>query len=69
MPTATPFARRLADLRTAAGLTAAQLADRAGLSRQAVWRLEEGRREPSWASVVALAEALGVSTERFRGEK
>jgi transcriptional regulator with XRE-family HTH domain len=29
-------------------------------------RLERGNRSPSWETVLALADALGVSTEAFR---
>jgi transcriptional regulator with XRE-family HTH domain len=60
-----PFGRRLRELREAAALTQAQLADRAGMHPQAVVKLERGEREPSWASAVALAEALGVDCRAF----
>jgi len=42
------------------GLTGAQLAERAGLAPSAVSQIETGRRVPSSASVVKLAEGLGV---------
>jgi transcriptional regulator with XRE-family HTH domain len=61
-----PFARRLKVLREGAGLTQSQLAERAGLHLGAVFKLEQGRREPSWATVQALCVALGVSCEEFR---
>jgi transcriptional regulator with XRE-family HTH domain len=63
---ATSFAARLKMLREGAGLTQAQLAERAGLHLGAVFKLEQGRREPSWATVQALCDALGVSCEKFR---
>lgn len=47
------------------GLTLAELADRAGLHLQAVARLERGEREPSWATAVALAVALGLTPNDF----
>jgi transcriptional regulator with XRE-family HTH domain len=62
------FAGRLRELRGAAGLTQEQLAERAGVKRDAVARWERGNREPSWSNVVALADALAVSTEAFRQE-
>jgi transcriptional regulator with XRE-family HTH domain len=61
----TPFARRLRQLRDAAGLTQAQLAEKAGLHRQGVAKLETGEREPAWGTVQALAKALGVSCSSF----
>jgi transcriptional regulator with XRE-family HTH domain len=62
------FPARLRELRGQAGLTQDQLAERAGVKRDAVARWERGAREPSWSNVVALADALGVSTELFRQE-
>jgi transcriptional regulator with XRE-family HTH domain len=62
------FAERLRELRNRAGLTQEQLAERAGVKRDAVARWERGTREPSWSNVVALADALAVSTEAFRQE-
>ncbi len=61
-----PFALRLKALREAAGLTQSQLAERSGLHLGAVFKLEQGKREPSWATVQALCDALGVSSEEFR---
>jgi transcriptional regulator with XRE-family HTH domain len=60
------FAGRLAELRTAAGLTQQQLAEKAGLHRVEVAKLEGGDRSPSWETVLALCVALGVSCEAFR---
>jgi transcriptional regulator with XRE-family HTH domain len=60
------FAGRLRELRGGAGLTQGQLAERAGVKRDAVARWERGTREPSWSNVLALADALAVSTEAFR---
>jgi transcriptional regulator with XRE-family HTH domain len=62
------FAHNLYRLRTAASLTGAELADAAGLTRQAIALLESGQRAPSWATVCALADALGVATDEFRAE-
>lgn len=63
---ATGFAARLRELRLAASLTQADLAERAGLHLHGLTKLEQGDREPSWATAVALADALGVSCEEFR---
>jgi transcriptional regulator with XRE-family HTH domain len=59
------FAARLKGLREAAGLTQPQLAERAGMNQYGIAKLEQGVREPSWATVQALAAALGVSCEAF----
>jgi transcriptional regulator with XRE-family HTH domain len=59
------FGVRLRELREAAGLTQAQLAERAGLHPQGVVKLERGEREPAWSTLLALADALGVSVSAF----
>jgi transcriptional regulator with XRE-family HTH domain len=61
------FAERLRELREAAGLTQAALADASGLSLGAVRNYEQGIREPYWSAIFKLADALGVSCEAFRG--
>jgi transcriptional regulator with XRE-family HTH domain len=60
-----PFGRRLAQIRTAKGWSRNELARRSGLNRQSIDRWESTDTEPIWSSVVALARALGVSTEEF----
>jgi transcriptional regulator with XRE-family HTH domain len=59
------FAARLRTLREAAGLSVAELASRAALQRQTVYKLEGGEREPSLVTAVALARALGHSVAVF----
>jgi transcriptional regulator with XRE-family HTH domain len=59
-PPDTRFATRLRAIRTELGLTLAELSDRAGMHLQSIAKLESGQREPSWATVQALARALGV---------
>jgi predicted ATPase/DNA-binding XRE family transcriptional regulator len=57
-----PFGERLRRLREAAALTQQELAERAGLTGQAVGALETGRRRrPYPATIRALADALGLS--------
>jgi len=63
------FAERLKELRLAAGLSQAELAERAGLNRFGVAKLEQGVREPTWATVLELARALEVSVADFVPEK
>ena len=57
----------LRGLREAKELTQTQLADSAGMHRQAIAKLERGEREPQWPTVIALAKALGVTCEAFTG--
>ena len=52
---------RIRKLRSQAGLTQAQLADRAGLSDEFMSRLERGKKSPSLATAGRIAEALGVT--------
>lgn len=61
----TAFGSRLRAIRTAAGMTLAELADKAGLEANALARLERGEREPMWPTVLKLAEALGVTPDAF----
>lgn len=65
MATADDFAQRLRELRTAAELTQRELATRAGMTEGGVRDLEQGRRKPTWATVLALASALGVEVGAF----
>jgi transcriptional regulator with XRE-family HTH domain len=60
------FAARLRHLRESAGLSVAALAERAGLSRMAVHRYENGRI-PSLAVAERLAKAFGKSLRVFEG--
>lgn len=59
------FGGRLRELREQAGLTQLQLAERAGLHRQSIAKLELGERRPAWPTLLALAKGLGVSVESF----
>jgi transcriptional regulator with XRE-family HTH domain len=60
------FARRLRELREAAGLSRKELAGRAGLKSEAgIRNLEQGLRLPTWPTVVALSKALGVPCDAF----
>jgi transcriptional regulator with XRE-family HTH domain len=61
----TGFAGRLRELRADAGLTQAELADRAGMHLRGLTKLEQGEREPAWGTVLDLARALGVEVGAF----
>jgi transcriptional regulator with XRE-family HTH domain len=62
------FAGRLKELREQTGLTQQGLGERAGLSKGGIADLEQGRREPTWATVIALSQALGVACTAFLQE-
>lgn len=54
---------RIAALRREAGMSQAELARRLQISPSAVGMYEQGRREPSVDTLVAMAEAFGVTTD------
>lgn len=55
-------ATRMKELRTRAGLSQAALAKKSGLSLGSLRNWEQGRRAPSVAAVIVLAQAFGVPT-------
>jgi transcriptional regulator with XRE-family HTH domain len=63
-----PDAAELERLREAAGLSQPGLAELAGMNQYGVAKLEQGVREPTWATVQALARALGVDCTAFQDE-
>ena len=54
---------RIAALRRSAGWSQAELAQRLQVSPSAIGMYEQGRREPSAATLVALSQVFGVSTD------
>ena len=54
------LAVRIAELRTERGMTQLQLAEASGLALQYLTKIEQGDRNPSLKSLVALASALEV---------
>ncbi len=65
---ATPFGRRLHRLRTAAGLTQSDLAQRLGVSAARIGHLETGRYgPPSLDLTIRLAAALGCDPSELDG--
>lgn len=60
------FAAKLKTLREASGLSIYALAKKAGISTESASKLEQGAHVPSWSTVMALADALGVSVADFR---
>lgn len=62
---ATAFGKRLRELRDKAGLTQDELAGQVKMEQSSIARLERGEREPGWATVLRLADALGVTPDAF----
>ena len=54
---------RIAALRHGAGMSQAELAQRLQVSPSAIGMYEQGRREPSADTLVAMARTFGVSTD------
>lgn len=61
----TAFGARMRALREAAELTQAELALKADMLPSVLARLERSEREPTWPTVLKLAEALGVAPNDF----
>jgi len=57
--------RRIREIRVERGLTQAQVCERAGISIDAVTRIESGRRQPELRTIELLAIALGVAPTAF----
>jgi DNA-binding XRE family transcriptional regulator len=63
------FGTKLRAFRRAAGLSQAELADKAGIHRRTVIKIERGERDPQWETAVALAHALGLEVTAFLPKK
>ena len=62
------FGRNLCLARQRRGLSGERLAERAGMSRDGVYKLEMGLRSPRLATILALAGGLGIDPcELLRG--
>ncbi len=59
------FAERMRALRERAGLSQAELARASGLTKGAITKLEQGHREPAWATVLAICNALKIPCTEF----
>jgi repressor LexA len=62
------FADRLKSLRTAAGLTQTDVADRLGLTNRAIGAWESGRAKPRLDKMGELADLFGVPVSELLGE-
>lgn len=61
--------RRIACERERAGLTQGQLAERVGVDRSAITRIERGRQSTDTLRLSAIADALGQSPSVFFAER
>ncbi|MDT9591824.1 helix-turn-helix domain-containing protein [Nocardioides zeae] len=67
-PTAAEVGRRVQELRAARGLSLSALARTAGIGKASLSELEQGRRNPTLATLYALAGPLGVPLVALVGE-
>lgn len=57
--------RRIAELRTAAGLSQTEVAKRMKASQQFVWNIEQGDQNLTLDTLVRVANAIGVRTHEL----
>ena len=62
-----PPAIRLRELRGRRGWTRSELAERAGVSKEAIYTHERGRKHPRRDTLRLLAQALGVAPAELLG--
>ena len=63
------FGARVKMMRTLLGMTQPQLAEKLGVTVQAVSIYETGRREPGFRNLIGLSKALGVSIDWLIGNE
>ncbi len=62
------FSSRLRQLRKEAGLSQQRLSDQLGISKSSINMYERGEREPSFKTLLAIAEYFGVGAEALLGK-
>ena len=67
--TRTKVSRRIKRFRQENGLSQAQLARSAGVTRQAISLIEQGKRDVTLQLAIKVAEALGVTVGELVGER
>ena len=67
--TTVPKLTRLREVRESNFLTQGELAERSGVSRQTINRIEQGEIEPRFRTIRQLATALGVEPRELVGEQ
>lgn len=61
------FIARLIELRDNMGISKAELAEKVGISKQAIGQFENGKTMPSIHTFIALADFFGVSLDYLLG--
>ena len=64
----TIYSERIRDMRQARGMSLRELGARAGITPSYAHDIENGRREPSLTTFIAIARALGCSAAYLLGE-
>ena len=59
------FAQKLKELRTRAGMSQEKLAERVGVSRQAITKWETDKGAPEMENLLALSDLFGVSVDEL----
>lgn len=59
--------KNLRKLREALGISAAELAERSGLTPAAISQIETGKREPSLSSILAIMKVIPAKFEKLVG--
>ena len=60
---------KIKELRKSAGMTQAELAEKAGISASAVGMYEQGRREPDGQTILRLCDIFGTTADYLMGRK
>ena len=60
---------KLQEIRTLMGMNGAEVARRIGISKQALYNYEKGRREAPYDVLLKMAKLYGVSLEALLGQK
>ena len=63
------FAQKLKELRTRAGMSQEKLAERVGVSRQAITKWETDKGAPEMENLLALSDLFGVSVDELLGRE
>lgn len=63
------FGEKLKQLRDAKGLSIPQVAGLSGVSRQAIWEIENGKSEPKFSTIQSIAKGLKVKADIFFDKK
>ena len=60
---------RIAKLRTSLGLSQTELANKAGITRQCLWKYENNVADPKLLYAMCIADALGVTLDYLAGRE